>query len=283
MARNASKQNISLPSLAEGPGEGPGLGLLPHYYSGLIEAGCDEAGRGCLAGSVYAAAVILPPDYHNDELNDSKQLSEKKRYQLREQIERDAIAWAVGIVTPEEIDKINILRASFLAMHRAIDQLTTRPEALIIDGNRFTPYHPFVYTESTEETEGTEVLNTVLNTEGTEETEGTEGVGTELVKKSKGKALAKQERATTPLPHTCIIKGDGKYLAIAAASILAKTYRDDYMNALAKEYPQYDWLSNKGYPTKKHRQAIRDYGTTPYHRLSYNLLGTQELSLDFKE
>ena len=238
-------------------------GLLPHYYSGLIEAGCDEAGRGCLAGSVYAAAVILPPDYHNDELNDSKQLSEKKRYQLREQIERDAIAWAVGIVTPEEIDKINILRASFLAMHRAIDQLTTRPEALIIDGNRFTPYYPLLSTEGTE----------VLNTESTEETEGTEGVGTEGVR----------QRATTPLPHTCIIKGDGKYLAIAAASILAKTYRDDYMNALAKEYPQYDWLSNKGYPTKKHRQAIRDYGTTPYHRLSYNLLGTQELSLDFKD
>lgn len=208
--------------------------LLNHYYEGLIEAGCDEAGRGCLAGSVYAAAVILPPDYHNEVLNDSKQLSEKKRYMLREEIERDAIAWAVGIVTPEEIDRINILKASFLAMHRAIDQLTTRPQALIIDGNRFTPY----------------------------------------ISPSPGRES---------LPHTCIVKGDSKYLSIAAASILAKTYRDDYMNRLAEEYPQYDWKSNKGYPTKKHRQAIRDYGVTPYHRMSYNLLGTQELSLDFKD
>lgn len=199
--------------------------LENHYYEGLIEAGCDEAGRGCLAGSVYAAAVILPPDYHNEDLNDSKQLTEKRRYALREQIERDAVAWAVGIVTPEEIDKINILRASFLAMHRAIDQLSVKPEALIIDGNRFTPYNN--------------------------------------------------------IPHTCIVKGDGKYMAIAAASILAKTYRDDYMNKLAEEYPQYDWLSNKGYPTKKHRQAIREYGITPYHRKSYNLLGTGELFLDF--
>lgn len=211
--------------------------LLNHYYEGLIEAGCDEAGRGCLAGAVYAAAVILPPDYHNADLNDSKQLTEKKRYMLREQIERDAVSWAVGIVTPEEIDKINILQASFLAMHRAIDQLTPCPEALIIDGNRFTPYHPII------------------------------GGGT--------------SRAEASLPHTTIVKGDGKYLAIAAASILAKTYRDDYMNRLAEEYPQYDWRSNKGYPTKKHRQAIREYGVTPYHRLSYNLTGTEELTLDF--
>lgn len=207
--------------------------LLNRYYEGLIEAGCDEAGRGCLAGSVYAAAVILPDGYTNDDLNDSKQLTEKKRYALREQIERDAVAWAVGIVTPGEIDKINILQASFLAMHRAVSQLKVRPEALIIDGNRFKPYTP--------------------------------------------------EGAAEPLPHTCIVKGDGKYLAIAAASILAKTYRDDYMNALAEEYPQYDWKSNKGYPTKKHRQAIRDNGVTPYHRMSYNLLGTGELSLDFKD
>lgn len=211
--------------------------LLNHYYEGLIEAGCDEAGRGCLAGAVYAAAVILPPDYHNADLNDSKQLTEKKRYMLREQIERDAVSWAVGIVTPEEIDKINILQASFLAMHRAIDQLTPCPEALIIDGNRFTPYYPTI------------------------------GGGT--------------SRAEAALPHTTIVKGDGKYLAIAAASILAKTYRDDYMNRLAEEYPQYDWRSNKGYPTKKHRQAIREYGVTPYHRLSYNLTGTEELTLDF--
>ena len=201
--------------------------LKGHYYEGKIEAGCDEAGRGCLAGSVYAAAVILPPDYQNELLNDSKQLTEKRRYELREVIERDAVAWAVGIVTPEEIDKINILNASILAMHRALDQLKVRPEAIIVDGNRFKPYQN--------------------------------------------------------LPYTTIVKGDGKYLSIAAASILAKTYRDDYMNELAEEHPQYDWLSNKGYPTKKHREAIRQYGITPYHRKSYNLLGDGQLSLDFGE
>ena len=201
--------------------------LKGHYYEGKVEAGCDEAGRGCLAGSVYAAAVILPEDYQNDLLNDSKQLTEKKRYQLREIIERDAVAWAVGIVTPEEIDKINILNASILAMHRALDQLKVRPEAIIVDGNRFKKYQD--------------------------------------------------------LPHTTIVKGDGKYLSIAAASILAKTYRDDYMNGLAKEYPQYDWLSNKGYPTKKHREAIRQYGITPYHRKSFNMLGDGQLSLEFSE
>ena len=193
----------------------------------MIEAGCDEAGRGCLAGSVYAAAVILPPDYQNPDLNDSKKLTDKKRKALREQIERDAMAWAVGIVTPDEIDKINILNASILAMHRALDQLKVRPEAVIVDGNRFKPYQD--------------------------------------------------------LPYTTIVKGDGKYLAIAAASILAKTYRDDYMDALAEEYPQYDWKSNKGYPTKKHRAAIKEFGVTPYHRMSYNLLGTGELSIDFGE
>ena len=193
----------------------------------MIEAGCDEAGRGCLAGSVYAAAVILPPDYQNPDLNDSKKLTDKKRKALREQIERDAVAWAVGIVTPDEIDKINILNASILAMHRALDQLKVRPEAVIVDGNRFKPYQN--------------------------------------------------------LPYTTIVKGDGKYLAIAAASILAKTYRDDYMDVLAEEYPQYDWKSNKGYPTKKHRAAIKEFGVTPYHRMSYNLLGTGELSIDFGE
>jgi ribonuclease HII len=201
--------------------------LKNNYYKGKVEAGCDEAGRGCLAGSVYAAAVILPEDYQNELLNDSKQLTEKKRYQLREIIERDAVAWAVGIVTPEEIDKINILNASILAMHRALDQLKVRPEAIIVDGNRFKPYQK--------------------------------------------------------LPHTTIVKGDGKYLSIAAASILAKTYRDDYMNQLAEEYPQYDWRSNKGYPTKKHREAIKQFGITPYHRKSYNLLGDGQLSLDFGE
>ncbi|MBW4776510.1 ribonuclease HII [Prevotella histicola] len=199
--------------------------LKSHYYDNLVEAGCDEAGRGCLAGSVYAAAVILPPDYENDLLNDSKKLTAKKRYALREVIQRDALAWAVGIVTPEEIDKINILNASFLAMHRALDQLSLCPEAVIVDGNRFKPYQD--------------------------------------------------------LPFTTIVKGDGKYLSIAAASVLAKTYRDDYMLSLAKEYPQYDWQSNMGYPTKKHRQAIRDHGITPYHRKSYNLLGDGQLSFDF--
>ena len=211
--------------------------LKGHYYEGKIEAGCDEAGRGCLAGSVYAAAVILPEDYQNELLNDSKQLSEKRRYELREIIQRDALAWAVGIVTPEEIDRINILNASILAMHRALDQLKVRPEAIIVDGNRFRPYRPVVG-----------------------------GIS-----------------ADTPLPHTTIVKGDAKYLSIAAASILAKTYRDDYMNRLAEEYPQYDWHSNKGYPTKKHRDAIRQYGITPYHRRSYNLLGDGQLSFDFGE
>ncbi len=199
--------------------------LLSHYYEGLVEAGCDEAGRGCLAGSVFAGAVILPPDYHNDELNDSKKLTERRRNQLREVVQRDAVAWAVGIVTPEEIDRINILNASILAMHRALDQLQLRPEAVIVDGNRFKPYRD--------------------------------------------------------LPYTTIVKGDGKYLAIAAASILAKTYRDDYMMRLAEEYPQYDWKGNKGYPTKKHREAIRQYGVTPYHRKSFNLIGDGQLSFDF--
>ena len=193
--------------------------LLPHYFEGKIEAGCDEAGRGCLAGSVYAAAVILPKGYDNPLLNDSKQLTEKRRYALRDTIVRDAVAWAIGIVTPEEIDKINILNASFLAMHRALDQLTVRPEAIIVDGNRFTPYHDVLY--------------------------------------------------------ATIVKGDGKYQAIAAASILAKTFRDDYMNRLAIEYPYYDWQKNKGYPTRAHREGIRLHGITPYHRKSYNLLGSE--------
>ena len=207
--------------------------LASHYYTGKVEAGCDEAGRGCLAGSVYAAAVIFPEDYVNEELNDSKQLTDKRRKQLREIIQRDALSWAVGIVTPDEIDKINILNASILAMHRALDQLTVRPEAIIVDGNRFKPYRPLV----------------------------------------DGQALT--------IPHTAIVKGDGKYLSIAAASILAKTYRDDYMDQLAVEFPAYDWVSNKGYPTKKHRDAIRQYGITPYHRKTFNMLGDGQLSLDF--
>ena len=174
-----------------------------------------------MAGSVYAAAVILPKGYDNPLLNDSKQLTEKRRYALRDTIVHDAVAWAIGIVTPEEIDKINILNASFLAMHRALDQLTVRPEAIIVDGNRFTPYHD--------------------------------------------------------VPYATIVKGDGKYQAIAADSILAKTFRDDYMDRLATEYPYYDWLKNKGYPTRAHREGIRLHGITPYHRKSYNLLGSEPM------
>lgn len=201
--------------------------LRNNFYEGMVEAGCDEAGRGCLAGSVYAAAVILPDGYANERLNDSKQLTAKQRYGLRGEIERDAVAWAIGVVTPQEIDRINILNASILAMHRALDGLKVRPEAVIVDGNRFKPYGS--------------------------------------------------------LPCATIIKGDGKYLSIAAASILAKTYRDDYMVALAREYPQYDWEGNKGYPTRKHREAIRQHGITPYHRRTFNLLGAEELPLPFGE
>ena len=199
--------------------------LLPYYREGIIEAGCDEAGRGCLAGPVYAAAVILPPDYHNDLLNDSKQLSEKKRDQLRSIIERDAVSWAVGIVDNQEIDQINILNASILAMHRALDQLTVCPQEIIVDGNRFRPYRD--------------------------------------------------------IPHTTIVTGDGKYMSIAAASILAKTHRDECMLALHQQYPQYHWDSNKGYPAPVHRQAIRLHGTTPYHRLTFQLLPPEQMMLDF--
>lgn len=191
---------------------------------GIIEAGCDEAGRGCLAGPVFAAAVILPSDFQCKLLNDSKQLKEKVRYELRALIEKGALAWAVGIVSHEEIDKINILNASFLAMHRAIGQLGIVPEHLIIDGNRFKAY--------------------------------------------------------LQIPHTCVVKGDSKYLSIAAASILAKTYRDDYMMDLHAQYPHYGWDKNKGYPTVFHRHAIELYGATPHHRMTFNLLSKQ-LRLDF--
>jgi ribonuclease HII len=201
--------------------------LLSCLHKDLVEAGCDEAGRGCLAGAVYAAAVILPPGFHNEQLNDSKQLTEKQRYALREVIEREALAWAVGVVSPQEIDEINILNASFLAMHRAIDALKVRPQHLLIDGNRFRPY--------------------------------------------------------PGIPHTTVVKGDGKYLSIAAASILAKTYRDDYMLRLHAEYPSYDWDRNKGYPTREHRAAIAEYGATPHHRQSFNLLGGDgQLELKFE-
>lgn len=199
--------------------------LKPFQTEGIIEAGCDEAGRGCLAGDVYAAAVILPPNFKNELLNDSKQLTEAQRYELRTIIEKEAIAWGVGIVSAEEIDKINILRASILAMHRAVDKLKVRPQHLLIDGNKFSPY--------------------------------------------------------PGITHNVVVKGDATYMSIAAASILAKTYRDDYMLALAKEYPMYDWQSNKGYPTAKHRAAIREYGTTPHHRMSFNLLGDEPKQLEF--
>lgn len=216
--------------------------LKAYYKEGLIEAGCDEAGRGCLAGPVFAAAVILPSDFRNEMLNDSKQLTEKKRYQLREVIEREALAWAVGIVDNKEIDKINILNASILAMHRALDQLTVRPEYIIVDGNRWKPYQEPTANDNVND----------------------------------------NDNEPKVVPATTIVKGDGKYLSIAAASILAKTYRDDFMLRIHEEFPQYHWDKNKGYPAKVHREAIRQYGTTPYHRMSFNLLGnTQQLEFDF--
>lgn len=190
--------------------------LLPNHSGKLLEAGLDEAGRGCLAGPVVAAAVILPPDFHHPVLNDSKQLNKKQRDLLREEICKEALHWAVGIVSHQEIDEINILNASFLAMHRAVDQFSVQPEFLIIDGNRFNKY---------------------------------------------------QE-----IPYQCIIKGDGKYFSIAAASVLAKTFRDEIMENLAKEFPGYGWEQNAGYPTIKHREAIANFGTTPYHRMSFRLL-----------
>ena len=198
--------------------------LLPFFKENVIEAGCDEAGRGCLAGAVFAAAVILPADFECKMLNDSKQLTEKQRYKLRPIIENAALAWQIGIVSPQEIDKMNILNASFLAMHRALDGLKLHPEHLIIDGNRFKKYG---------------------NT-----------------------------------PHQCIIKGDGKFLSIAAASVLAKTYRDDYMQNLHKECPDYDWQQNKGYPTRKHRECICKFGITPYHRKTFRLLAEPTLFVD---
>lgn len=196
--------------------------LLPYFQSeDILECGCDEAGRGCLAGPVVAAAVILPKGFKSETLNDSKQLSEKKRLSLRKEIEENAIAYSVCFITNQEIDKINILNASFKAMSEAVKQLNIRPELLLIDGNRF--------------------------------------------------------RTDLEIPYNCIIKGDAKYQSIAAASILAKTYRDKYMETLAKDYPEYNWQKNKGYPTKAHREAIKQFGITPHHRLTFNLLG--ELSL----
>jgi ribonuclease HII len=201
------------------------MSLLSYLKATRLECGCDEAGRGCLAGAVFAAAVVLPPDFQCPELNDSKQLSEQKRYDLRPVIEHNAISYAIGVVSPDEIDRINILNASFLAMHRAIEKLNVTPEHLLIDGNRFLPF--------------------------------------------------------PKIQHTAIVKGDGKYLSIAAASVLAKTYRDDYMIQLAKEFPAYHWSKNKGYPTAAHRKAIREYGATPYHRKSFTLLPPEQLKFSF--
>ena len=197
--------------------------LKSHYKTGLVEAGCDEAGRGCLAGPVFAAAVILPENYTNKRLNDSKQIAEPLRFSLREEIENDALAFAVALVDNHEIDKINILKASILGMHKALDMLKITPKHIIVDGNKFRPYKN--------------------------------------------------------IPHKCIVKGDSKYLSIAAASILAKTYRDEYMLKLHEEYPVYAWNQNKGYPTEKHRDAIKMNGASPYHRMSFKLF-EQQLSLD---
>ncbi len=200
--------------------------LLSFYKENQIEAGCDEAGRGCLAGPVFAAAVILPPDFEDHLLNDSKKLTEKQRYLLRELIEKEALAWAVEAVSNEEIDKVNILNASFLAMNRAVQKLRVKPDHLLIDGNRFRPQ--------------------------------------------------------TKIPYTCMIKGDGRFFSIAAASVLAKTYRDDFMMKIHNEFPVYKWIRNKGYPTRKHRDAIREHGVTSYHRRSFRLLDEQ-LVLEFQE
>ena len=190
--------------------------LQSFLIAGRVEAGCDEAGRGCLAGPVTAAAVILPPDFSNELLNDSKQLTERQRDRLRPIIEREAVAWAVAMVSPQEIDRMNILRASITAMHRALDQLLVRPEAILVDGNRFYPYHD--------------------------------------------------------IPHTTIVKGDGKLMSIAAASVLAKTHRDELMRRLDEEFPQYGWAKNKGYPTPDHRAAIAAHGVSPHHRRTFQLL-----------
>lgn len=211
-----------------------------------------------MAGPVFAAAVILPDDYVNETLNDSKQLSEKKRYLLREQIERDALAWAVGVVTAQEIDHINILNASILAMHRALDRLSLRPEAVIVDGNKFKPYIPFA-TLSPEEK-----ATAISNSEA-----------------APVSAASPADMISSPLPSTTIVKGDGKYLSIAAASILAKTYRDDFMKQIDEEYPAYQWKKNKGYPTKAHYAAIREHGPSPYHRLTFAGVVDRQLTIDF--
>jgi ribonuclease HII len=199
------------------------MSLLPYMRKGILEAGCDEAGRGCLAGPVFAAAVIFPKDYTNSLLQDSKKLTETQRTKLRRQIETDALTWAIGVVSHIEIDSTNILQASFLAMHRALDTLVCKPQHILVDGNRFKPYNAIDY--------------------------------------------------------TCVVKGDGTYMSIAAASILAKTYRDEHMEQIHNEYPYYNWLQNKGYPTLAHRKAVIEYGLSPYHRKSFNT--SIQLQLEF--
>jgi ribonuclease HII len=197
--------------------------LNPYLKADRLEAGCDEAGRGCLAGPVFAAAVILPPDFSHPLLNDSKQMSRKHRNELREIIEREAVAWSVGKVSHKEIDKINILRASIIGMHRALDQLSVSPDFILVDGNKFIPYKK--------------------------------------------------------IPYKCIIKGDATFASIAAASVLAKTHRDEWMCKLAKKFPLYEWDKNRGYPTTKHRDAIREHGVTPHHRKSFRLLNDEQITL----
>ena len=204
------------------------ISLQPYCEPGRLEAGCDEAGRGPLAGPVYAAAVILPPDFHHPLLNDSKQMTEKERDELRPIIEAEAVAWAVEAVQADEIDQLNILWASVTGMQRAVLRLDPAPDFLLVDGNKFRPFGRYGFKD-----------------------------------------------------FRTVVHGDATFASIAAASVLAKTYRDDFMNKIALEYPQYDWLENKGYPTKKHRDAIKQYGTTPYHRMSFNLLGDGQLSFDF--
>ncbi|MEA3463365.1 MAG: ribonuclease HII [Bacteroidota bacterium] len=198
--------------------------LKSFHIEGAVEAGCDEAGRGCIAGPVFAAAVILPPDFSDPVLDDSKKLSAKKRQQLRVLIEKEALTWGVGVVHEKEIDQMNILNASFISMHRALEKLSLVPTYLLIDGNRFKPFHE--------------------------------------------------------IPHSCIVKGDGIFASIAAASILAKTHRDEYMEKLHREHPQYGWNLNKGYPTREHRKAVYEHGPAPYHRRSFRLLDDQ-MRMDF--
>lgn len=221
--------------------------MLKQYLNeNLIEAGCDEAGRGCLAGPVYAAAVVLPKDFVCEELNDSKQLTEKQRYNLRSIIEKNAVSWGLGIVEAQEIDRLNILNASYLAMHRAIQSLSFTPEHLLIDGNRFRTIKEIP-----------------------------------IYKLPHQKVEERRFANYNAIPHTCVVKGDGKYMSIAAASILAKTYRDDYMNMLHEQNPRYLWNANKGYPTEEHREALRKFGLTEHHRKSFRLLNDQ-LRLEFE-